>query len=488
MIRTDSHLASFKAYDVRGRVPEDLDAGLAELIGWSYAELIRPKKVAVGHDVRLSGAELTEALCRGLLRSGVDVVDIGLVGTEEVYYATFSMDLNGGVMVTASHNPADYNGLKFTRDKARPISADTGLLDMERMVVAALAAREEQAGGARAGGVQAGAPVTGAAGTQASSAQPSSVVSPGALTPVDSRPSYVDHLLTYVDRDTLRPLKIVVNAGNGGAGPVIDMLEPSLPFEFVKLNHTPDGTFPAGVPNPMLPENRTVTAEAVVREGADLGIAWDGDFDRCFFFDERGVFIEGYYLVGLLAQRALKRHPGGKIIHDPRLVWNTQEIVTEAGGIPVLCKSGHAFIKEKMRAVDAVYGGEMSAHHYFKEFSYCDSGMIPWLQVAEIISEQGRPLSEMVEERMARYPVSGELNTTLSQPAVSLAAIRARYEPKALSVDETDGLSFEFADWRFNVRMSNTEPVVRVNVETRGDKELLKSMTQEVMDALKATA
>lgn len=488
MIRTDSHLASFKAYDVRGRVPEDLDADLVELIGWSYAELIRPKKVAVGHDVRLSGVELTEAVCRGLLRSGVDVLDIGLVGTEEVYYATFSMDLDGGVMVTASHNPADYNGLKFTRDKARPISADTGLLDMERMVVAALAAREEQAGGAQAGGVDSGAPVSGTAGTRPSSAQPSSVVRPGVLTPFDSRPSYVDHLLTYIDRDKLRPLKIVVNAGTGCAGPVIDMLEPSLPFRFVKLNHTPDGTFPAGVPNPMLPENRTVTAEAVVHEGADLGIAWDGDFDRCFFFDERGVFIEGYYLVGLLAQRALKRHPGGKIIHDPRLVWNTQEIVTEAGGIPVLCKSGHAFIKEKMRVVDAVYGGEMSAHHYFKEFSYCDSGMIPWLQVAEIISEQGRPLSEMVEERMARYPVSGELNITLSEPAASLAAIRARYEPRALNVDETDGLSFEFPDWRFNVRMSNTEPVVRVNVETRGDKRLLEAMTREVMDALKATA
>jgi phosphomannomutase/phosphoglucomutase len=269
---------------------------------------------------------------------------------------------------------------------------------------------------------------------------------------------------------------------------VLDMLEPLLPFRFIKLNHRPDGTFPAGVPNPMLPENRAVTAEAVMREGAALGIAWDGDFDRCFFFDEWGTFIEGYYLVGLLAQRALKRHPGGKIIHDPRLVWNTEEMVRAAGGVPVLCKSGHAFIKEKMRVVDAVYGGEMSAHHYFKEFSYCDSGMIPWLQVAETISEQGRPLSDMVEEMIARYPVSGEINITLSDPVRSLETIRHKYEAAALGLDETDGLSFEFADWRFNVRMSNTEPVVRVNVESRADKELLQAKTQEVMDALKATA
>jgi phosphomannomutase len=470
MRRTDSHLTSFKAYDVRGRVPEDLDAGLVELIGWSYAQLIRPKKVAVGHDVRLTGPELTEALCRGLTRSGVDVVDIGLVGTEEVYHATFSLELDGGVMVTASHNPAGYNGLKFTRDKARPISADTGLLDMERMVLEALDAQAGETGGAGRETPNPG------------------VSSRGGITPLDLRPRYVEHLLTYVDHKVLRPLKIVVNAGNGGAGPVIDLLEVSLPFRFVKLNHTPDGTFPAGVPNPMLPENRTVTAEAVKREGADLGIAWDGDFDRCFFFDERGAFIEGYYLVGLLAQQALRRHPGAKIIHDPRLVWNTEEMVREAGGIPVLCKSGHAFIKEKMRAVDAVYGGEMSAHHYFKEFSYCDSGMIPWLQVAEAMSVQGRPLSEMVEERISRYPVSGEINIALADPARSLDIIRRRYEAGALSLDETDGLSFEFSDWRFNVRMSNTEPVVRVNVESRGDRELMKAKTQEVMDALRGTA
>jgi phosphomannomutase len=365
-------------------------------------------------------------------------------------------------MVTASHNPRDYNGMKLTRDRARPISADTGLLDMEKAVMEALRAD---------GNVHTGP-------------HPRSGGPRGTIARADTRPSYVEHLLTYVDVAGLRPLRVVVNPGNGGAGPVLELLERSLPFEFIKLNQTPDGSFPAGVPNPMLSENRAVTAQAVVAEGADLGIAWDGDFDRCFFFDERGEFVEGYYLVGLLAERALKRHPGALIIHDPRLVWNTEEIVRAAGGVPVVSKSGHAFIKEKMRAVDAVYGGEMSAHHYFKEFSYCDSGMIPWLQVADVMSEQKRPLSEMVEERIARYPVSGEINLTLDDQSGALAATRERYASDALGVDELDGLSVEFPAWRFNARMSNTEPVVRVNVETRGDRDLLRAKTQELLDTL----
>jgi phosphomannomutase/phosphomannomutase/phosphoglucomutase len=457
-MRSDgSHLECFKAYDIRGKVPGELDAGLVELIGWSYARLIRPRRVAVGRDARLTGPELTTALCRGLTSGGVDVVDIGLVGTEEVYFATFSLGLDGGVEVTASHNPRDYNGLKFTRDLAKPISGDTGLLEMEQTVLGALHGGET----------------------------PTPALRTGTITPTETRQAYVDHLLTYVDVPTLRPLKIVVNAGNGCAGQVVDMLEERLPFQLVKLNNKPDGSFPSGVPNPMLPENRSATAKAVVSEKADLGIAWDGDFDRCFFFDERGTFIEGYYLVGLLAERALRRHPGGSIIHDPRLVWNTEEMVRAAGGVPVLCKSGHAFIKEKMRAADAVYGGEMSAHHYFKEFSYCDSGMIPWLQVAEAMSERGRPFSAMVEERMARYPVSGEINLTLERPAGALTEARRRYEPDAVSIDSTDGLSFEFPLWRFNVRLSNTEPVVRLNVEARADEELLQAKTQEVIDLLK---
>jgi phosphomannomutase len=462
-MRSGEYVECFKAYDVRGQVPRQLNPPLARFIGRAYAALIQPKRVAVGRDVRLTSPELSAALCEGLLDSGVDVVDIGLVGTEEVYFATFSLGLDGGVMVTASHNPRDYNGMKFTREKARPISADTGLLEMEATVMEELR---------RDGYVHWAPPARDESAPR------------GTLSVADTRTSYVEHLLTYVDAAKLRPLKVVVNAGNGGAGPVIDLLEKTLPFEFIKLNHTPDGSFPAGVPNPMLPENRAVTAEAVVAEGADLGIAWDGDFDRCFFFDERGEFVEGYYLVGLLAERALKRHPGGSIIHDPRLVWNTIEIVQEAGGVPVVSKSGHAFIKEKMRDIDAAYGGEMSAHHYFKEFSYCDSGMIPWLQVTETMSERGRPLSEMVDERIAKYPVSGEINLALPDPRRALAAVRERYEAAALGIDEIDGVSMEFSDWRFNVRMSNTEPVVRVNVETRGDSALLKVKTQEVLRTL----
>ena len=463
MTGSGPQLECFKAYDVRGRVPDELNEEIAELIAGAYVRLVHPGRVVVGHDVRLTSPSLTQALCRGLTAAGVDVVHIGLVGTEEVYFATFSLGVDGGIMVTASHNPRDYNGMKFTREQARPISADTGLLVMEAEVAAAL--RD---------GVGAASSMVGPPGRNN-----------GVVSQVDTRPRYVEHLLSYVDVSRLRRLKVVVNAGNGGAGPVIDMLESSLPIEFVKINHEPDGSFPLGVPNPLLPENRAATAQAVVSEGADLGIAWDGDFDRCFFFDERGEFVEGYYLVGLLAGRALRRHPGANILHDPRLVWNTEEIVRAEGGVPVLSKSGHAFIKEKMRAVDAAYGGEMSAHHYFREFSYCDSGMVPWLQIVEAMSEGGRPLSAMLEERIARYPVSGEINLTIKDQAGALAAVGEAYASGASSVDETDGISIEYPTWRFNVRVSNTEPVVRVNVETRGDKELLRVKTREILDVLR---
>ncbi len=457
-----AHLECFKAYDVRGRVPDQLNEDMAELIGRAYAALVSPREVVVGHDIRLTSPAISEAVCRGLTASGVDVVDIGLVGTEEVYFATFSLGLDGGVMVTASHNPRDYNGMKFTRSLARPISADSGLVEMEAMVAEALAGRDR----GETFPTGPGDPT------------------PGAVKRVDTRLSYVQHLLTYVDAGKLQPLKVVVNAGNGGAGPVVDLLERSLPFKFIKINHQPDGSFPVGVPNPLLPENRAVTSEAVLAEKADLGIAWDGDFDRCFFFDERGEFVEGYYLVGILAQRALRRHPGAAIVHDPRLVWNTLDLVEAAGGRPVVSKSGHAFIKEKMRSVDAAYGGEMSAHHYFREFSYCDSGMIPWLQMMEVLSEEGRPLSELMEERIACYPVSGEINLTISDPVRALAAVKGSYKPGAATVDEIDGLSIEYPRWRFNVRSSNTEPVVRLNVETRGDKDLLQLKTRELLNFL----
>jgi phosphomannomutase len=444
---------AFKAYDVRGRIPDELNPESVWRIGRAYAEWLRPKRVAVGRDIRLSSAELAEALIRGLTDSGVDVIDIGLCGTEGVYFATFSQGLDGGIMVTASHNPPDYNGLKFVREQSRPISGDSGLQEIRRLAEANCFEESSRR---------------------------------GVITPFDIAPSYRQHLLGYVDPAKLRPLTIVSNPGNGGAGLVIDLLEKDLPFKFVKVHHDPDGTFPHGVPNPMLEENRAVTSEAVRRSQAAFGVAFDGDFDRCFFFDEQGNFIEGYYIVGLLASVFLKRFRGGRIVHDPRLTWNTLEIVEEFGGESVLCKSGHAFIKHRMREVDAVYGGEMSAHHYFRDFAYCDSGMIPWLVMSQVLSEADVPMSALVGERMQRFPASGEINRKLTDAAGAIEAVRARYVPGALNVDLTDGLSVEFEQWRFNLRSSNTEPLVRLNVESRGDATLMNDRTAEILALLDA--
>ncbi|HTY51313.1 MAG TPA: phosphomannomutase CpsG [Steroidobacteraceae bacterium] len=444
------NLAAFKAYDVRGRIPDEINEALARDIGRAYAAFVKPRTVAVGYDIRLTSEALAAALKQGLMECGVEVLDIGLGGTECSYFAASHLKVDGAIMVTASHNPPDYNGMKFVREGARPISADTGLMEMRRMI--------------ETGALPAPAP---RAGTQRR---------------VDLGPDYVRHLLGYVQGVQLRPLKVVVNAGNGGAGLIVDALEPHLPFEFVKLQHQPDGHFPHGVPNPMLAENRALTSKAVVASGADVGLAWDGDYDRCFFFDEQGTFIEGYYLVGLLAEVFLAREPGARIVHDPRLTWNTIDVVHRAGGVPVLCKSGHAFIKQKMREVDAAYGGEMSAHHYFRSFAYCDSGMIPWLLVLKVISESGRPLSALVGERMQAFPASGELNTRLTGDVKSvLERARRAYERGAESVDFTDGLSVEHADWRFNLRGSNTEPLVRLNVESRGSEALMREKTEELL-------
>ena len=441
----------FKAYDVRGRVPEELDEDLAYRIGRAYAAFVGPRNVAVGRDIRLSSSALATALTRGLTDAGVDVLDIGVVGTEVVYFATFSRELDGGIMVTASHNPPNYNGMKCVREGARPLSADTGLKDIE-----ALAERNELPAPPRQGSVSS----------------------------ADVKPAYIEHLLSYVDRAALAPLKIVVNAGNGGAGPIVDLLEPHLPFEFVKLHHEPDGHFPNGVPNPMIDENRKVTIDLIRSSGADFGVAWDGDYDRCFLFDERGQFIEGYYIVGLLAQAFLEQTPGASIVHDPRLTWNTLDVVRAYGGKAVQSKSGHAFIKQKMRDVDAVYGGEMSAHHYFREFSYADSGMIPWLLIAGLVSARGKKLSELVGERIALYPASGEINRKVADAAAVLREIEARYGANANAVDHTDGLSVEFDDWRFNLRASNTEPLIRLNVESRGDAALMQRRTAELLELI----
>jgi phosphomannomutase len=450
-----TNLDAFKAYDVRGRIPDEINETLAYDIGRAYAAFVRPRRVAVGYDIRLTSPALAAALKQGLKDCGTDVLDIGLWGTEGSYFATFHGKLDGGVMVTASHNPPDYNGMKFVREDARPISGDTGLMQMRDLI--------------------------------ASGALPQKLAAPGAERALDIQAPYLQHILGYVDVPRLKKLKVVVNAGNGGAGLIVDALEPHLPFEFIRINNAPDGTFPHGVPNPMLEENRAATADLVRKSGADVGLAWDGDYDRCFFFDETGLFIEGYYLVGLLAESFLRQEPGARIVHDPRLTWNTLDIVHTHGGTPVLCKSGHAFIKAKMREVDAVYGGEMSAHHYFRRFSYCDSGMIPWLLVLAVMSASGKPLSALVGERMRLFPASGEINRRLRSDAKPiLARVRARYEGQALSVDLTDGLSMEFAQWRFNLRGSNTEPLVRLNVESRADEPLMQAKTAELLALLDA--
>lgn len=439
-------LNCFKAYDIRGRVPEELDETLAQRIGYALSGQLGPGPVVLGRDVRLSSPNLQAALSDGLRRGGRNVIDIGVCGTEEVYFQTAHLGAAGGVMVTASHNPMDYNGMKLVRESARPISGDSGLF----------AIREA-----------------------CSHPAPPRTLAANERTNLD-RSAYVDHLLNYLQRDDLKQLKIVVNAGNGGAGLVIDALAPYLPFEFIRVHHTPDGRFPNGIPNPLLPECRHDTALAVIDSGADFGIAWDGDFDRCFFFDAKGRFIEGYYLVGLLATSILQRNPGSKIIHDPRLIWNTIEMVTQAGGVPIMSKTGHAFIKERMRAENAVYGGEMSAHHYFRDFAYCDSGMIPWLLIANLISSRNLTLSELIEDRMAKFPCSGEINFKVSNAKEATSRVLTHYGDKHPVLDHTDGVSAEFQEWRFNLRSSNTEPLLRLNVESRGNEALLQEKVAEI--------
>jgi phosphomannomutase len=449
-------LSAFKAYDIRGRIPDELNDDMAYKIGRAYASLLEPSRVCVGRDVRLSSAGISKAVARGLNDQGCEVLDIGLCPTEEVYFATSHFKVDGGIMITASHNPMDYNGMKLVKQESRPISADTGLQDIERMIMAEkfLPIADKK----------------------------------GATQSVSSRDAFIDHLFTYVHPEKIAKLKVVMNCGNGCAGPILDKLESKLPLEFIKIFPEPDGTFPNGIPNPILPENRGVTADSVSQHKADLGIAWDGDSDRCFFFDEKGEFIEGYYIVGFLAQAFLRRNPGSRIVHDPRLVWNTLEMVKEAGGIPVMCKAGHAFIKERMRLEDAIYGGEMSAHHYFRDFAYCDSGMIPWLLLVETLSIAGRPLSELIQARIEKYPVSGEINRTVAEPHSVIQRVEAHYKGQGPDIDYTDGLSMEFQKWRFNLRPSNTEPVIRLNVEARQDKELLHDKTADILDLIEKLA
>jgi phosphomannomutase len=445
-------LTCFKAYDVRGKLGSELNEDIAYRIGRAYAQHLNAKHVVIGCDIRKSSESLKQAVANGLMDAGVDVIDIGMTGTEEIYFAAFHLDVDGGIEITASHNPMDYNGLKFVARGAKPISGDSGLRAIQQL------AEENKF------------PLPNHRGT---------------LTQQSILQPYIEHLLGYINLKTIKPLRLVVNAGNGAAGHVVDAIEQQFsaanaPIEFIKVHHEPNGDFPNGIPNPLLPENRAATADAIKLHQADMGIAWDGDFDRCFLFDERGEFIEGYYIVGLLAEAFLKKHPGEKIIHDPRLTWNTIDQVKQAGGIPIQSKTGHAFIKERMRSENAIYGGEMSAHHYFRDFAYCDSGMIPWLLVAELISDSNKPLSSMVAERMADYPCSGEINYKVSDVEQSIEQVLNHYKPHNSLIDLTDGASIEFGNWRFNIRGSNTEPLLRLNVESRGDAALVAKSVNDI--------
>lgn len=455
-------LTCFKAYDIRGQLGTELDNDISYRIGRAYGHFLKSendvdKTVVVGGDVRLTSEELKQALANGLMDAGVNVIDIGVTGTEEIYFATFHLGVDGGIEVTASHNPMDYNGMKLVREGSKPISGDTGLREIQ-----ALAEKNEFV----------------------------DVEVKGYYKKVFLLQEYVDHLMGYITPTNIKPMKLVINSGNGAAGHVIDELEKrfvelNIPLQIIKVHHEEDGNFPNGIPNPLLPECRADTANAIKEHEADMGIAFDGDFDRCFLFDENGDFIEGYYIVGLLAEAFLQKEQGAKIIHDPRLSWNTIDVVTKAGGVPVMSKTGHAFIKERMRKEDAIYGGEMSAHHYFRDFAYCDSGMIPWLLVTELLSVKNMKLSETVSERIVAYPSSGEINSKLENPKEAIARVLDAYKADALVFDETDGISLEFADWRFNLRSSNTEPVVRLNVESKNNKLLMVDKTKKIVSTLR---
>ena len=437
-----SQLTCFKAYDIRGKLGTELNEEIAYKIGRAYGQIYQPKTVVIGCDIRLTSESLKQATIQGLNDAGVDVLDLGMTGTEEVYFGAFHLDVQGGIEITASHNPMDYNGMKLVREQARPIGADSGLAEIQAL---------------------------------AESGAFTEVTQKGSTTPYNILPEFIEHLMGYINPAKIRPLKLVVNAGNGAAGHVIDAIEEkfkalNIPVEFIKIHHEANGHFPNGIPNPILVENRDSTRDAVLEHHADMGIAWDGDFDRCFLFDEKGQFIEGYYIVGLLAQAFLLKQSGEKIVHDPRLVWNTFDVIEQYQGEAIQSKSGHSYIKDKMREHNAVYGGEMSAHHYFRDFSYCDSGMIPWLLVVSVLSETGQSLSSLVEEMITKFPCSGEINFKVADTQITIQKLFDHFANQNPSIDHTDGVSLDFGAWRFNVRASNTEPLLRLNIETRLDQ------------------
>ena len=442
---------AFKAYDLRGKVPSELNPEMAYKIGKAFAKLLKAETIVVGHDVRKSSDALSESLIKGLTDSGVEVTDIGICGTEMIYYATSALETDGGIMITASHNPPEYNGMKFVKKHSVPVGYDSGLNEVEKLIL------NNDLG--------------------------ANSVYPGSVKKNDVMAAFITNLRKFYDPAKIKPLNVVVNSGNGCSGLALDAIEKDLPINMIKVFHNPDSDFPNGVPNPLLIENRQPTIDAVLKNKADLGVAWDGDYDRCFFFDEKGSFIEGYYIVGLLAKSILQVSPGENIVHDPRLVWNTLDVVKKYSGKAVESVSGHAFIKQKMRAVNAIYGGEMSAHHYFRDNAYSDSGMIPFLLILQLVSQENKPLSLLVEEMIHNYPCSGEINSTISDPSGKLKEIEKLYSDG--KIEHVDGLSVEYPDWRFNLRISNTEPIIRLNVESRGNIPLMEEKTNLLLEQIR---
>jgi phosphomannomutase len=442
----------FKAYDVRGIYPDELDEEGAYAIGRAYAEQFEPRKIAVGWDMRISSPAMAEAVVRGASDAGVDVLELGMVGTEMLYFAVGDLGLDGGVEVTASHNPKEYTGMKIVRRGALPVGGESGLLEIRDR---ALTSTKQQ-----------------------------SVARSGSVERYDVWPSFVERVLSFVDVDAIRPLRVVIDAANGMAGAMLPPVLERLPVHAVRCFFEPDGTFPNHEPNPLLPQNREFIVRKTLEERADLGIAFDGDADRCFFVDDTGEFVPGDFVTALLAESILEKEPGAKVIYDLRASWAVPETVERAGGVPLVNRVGHAFIKHRMRKEDAAFAGEVSGHYYFRDFSQADSGVVPFLLILELVSRKGRKLSEILRAYRERYFITGELNTPVADVPLKLQELKERFGPEG-EVSHLDGISVDAADWHMNVRPSNTEPLLRLNLEARS-RELMERKRDEVLDVIRA--
>jgi len=441
----------FKAYDVRGIYPVELDEDGAYAIGRAYVEQFEPHRIAVGHDMRLSSPSMTEAVVRGAAEAGADVVEVGLVGTEMVYFAVGELGLDGGIAVTASHNPKEYTGMKIVRRGALPVGGDSGLLDIRARALSG--ARHE----------------TGPAGT---------------VTQEDIWPRFVERVLSFIDVNAVKPLRVVIDAANGMAGVMLPPVLEHLPIEAVRCYFEPDGSFPNHEPNPLLPENREFIVRKVIEEQADLGVAFDGDADRCFFVDDSGEFVPGDFVTALLGESILEKEPGGKILYDVRASWAVPETIRRAGGVPLVNRVGHAFFKHRMREEGAVFGGEVSGHYYFRDFSQADSGVVPFLLMLELISKRGQKLSELWRPYRERYFITGELNTPVADVPLKLQELKERFGPEG-EVSHLDGLSVDAEEWHMNVRPSNTEPLLRLNLEALSP-ELMERKRDEVLEVIQS--